>query len=317
MTSGSQLNPALIAEGYTVQQENYCNIAAAAVLAYEIILTWGQETEFIWRRNLTSTTAIYLSMRYNTLLSVVLVFIADIMPGLLLPCQIIGYSFYAIDPIVSLSFAAFSSLRIWAIWDRNRMLLITTFPVIFVPAALHIWQYSSVRISASPLPVPFGGCMGISTLPITTLEKASTVGRACSIVADMIVLIATWTKTWSIRKDLNACNVTYGQRGPSISSLLRRDGTLYFLVLLCLNIAHLVLNFTSNIDFNPTAPFINSLTSILLCRLVLNLRSFNQGTNTRSDLAYEIGGISSVQFAGGAHGSLDSVSLGDIGSEEE
>lgn len=65
-----------------------------------------------------------------------------------------------------------------------------------------------------------------------------------------------------------------------------RDG---IAVLLCLNIAVVVFNVIPTVSFNPVSQFIDSLTSVLLCRLILNLRSYDlvEGSDTAATLAYD------------------------------
>ncbi len=51
-------------------------------------------------------------------------------------------------------------------------------------------------------------------------------GRTFAIATDAVILIATWSKTWSMRHGLKAMNVSMGGPRVSLSELLMRDGEL-------------------------------------------------------------------------------------------
>jgi len=70
-------------------------------------------------------------------------------------------------------------------------------------------------------------------------------------------------------------NMNGGQSKISLTGLLMRDGTLYFAALLCFNTVVLALNNTPEVQFSPSGAFIDAFTGLLLCRFILNLRSFD------------------------------------------
>lgn len=131
------------------------------------------------------------------------------------------------------------------------------------------------------------------------------------MLGDAVVLIATWMKTWSIHRGIKSTNID-ARSDVSLPELLLRDGTIYFVALLCLNIAALVLSTTPQVMINPVGFFATSFSSILLCRLILNLRSFNvYNTSTTTTNARQ---ITSVRFANAVLNNIGaSVSLGEYG----
>jgi len=115
--------------------------------------------------------------------------------------------------------------------------------------------------------------------------------QACVIIGVTIILVATWIKTWSIRQLLKSTDGTI----VSLSELLLRDGTLYFIVSICLNVASLVLDIIPHDIWNMPSQAAPSVNAILLCRLMLNLRSYNQDAGSAT--AANDGRLSSVHFA--------------------
>jgi len=254
-------------------------------------------------------------MRYLTLLSLVSVFAGSIMPGVLLPCRVLGYLFYSTSVLALVPSTAFSALRIWAIWGCHWLPLAIILPISLAFIATQIYQNSAVRVSVLDLPFPVGGCLGAISLSPQTAMRVATVSRTCAIAADLVVVVATWVKTYSIRRGLTSRAVDMGQPVVSLSGLLIRDGTLYFIVLLCLSIAALVLITTPSVIFNPTSPFIDSFTAVLLGRLILNLRSFDLPNGY--DATANTPQVSSVRFADAVLDNIGASVATDVGRDFE
>ncbi|OCH84823.1 hypothetical protein OBBRIDRAFT_839422 [Obba rivulosa] len=68
--------------------------------------------------------------------------------------------------------------------------------------------------------------------------------RTCVITADVLVLLVIWVKTYSIKRGFDQAGV----RSP-LTSLLLRDGTMYFVALLILNAINLSGNITNVFSF--------------------------------------------------------------------
>jgi len=285
----------LISFEYSIQTV-YTLASATAVLFYDILLTYDREVSCIWKRKISAVTVLFICLRYVTLLSRVTTFASAVQPGILFPCQVIGYLSFVSSDIARAASAIFGSLRIWAIWGRHWLLLALVLPISLFPVAVDLYQFSIFYISALALPIPLGGCFEAVTVSSDTLMRLGIAARACAITSDGIILIATWTKTWSIRQGLKTnLDLDLGRSRVSVAALLIRDGTMYFAALCCLNIAALVLDTTPQVDFNPTSSFIDSFTAILLCRLILNLRSYD--IVDKSSFAPNVKQMTSVRFA--------------------
>ncbi|TFK85763.1 hypothetical protein K466DRAFT_600885 [Polyporus arcularius HHB13444] len=127
---------------------------------------------------------------------------------------------------------------------------------------------------------PFG-CLGSDNLPSSSNIKRAFwvaivfISRVPLIVADMLLIYITWTKLSS--KD--ALRGIGQSKRLSLSDILFRSGTIYFVVLFILNLLHLVLSATSRAGNGYesyvtefTAPF----TAILVSRFLLGLQEANQ-----------------------------------------
>ncbi|KAI0696191.1 hypothetical protein BC835DRAFT_1414453 [Cytidiella melzeri] len=104
------------------------------------------------------------------------------------------------------------------------------------------------------------------------LSKAS---RISAIAVDWLVLCLTWAKLSSYWQEKRFC-------GRDIGTMLLRNGSIYFAVLLFLNSAEIVVFQLTRQDY--VTEFIAVITSILMSRFMMNLRnvkrpSYSAGTS--------------------------------------
>jgi len=293
-------------------KENYISVASAVILAYDVLITIDREAAAIWGRKFSGVTVIFLNMRYITLISQFAIVGVVVLPGVLLPCEAASWLYYSTIIWSSIAATVFGAFRVWAIWGRHWILLTLVLLVGLVSAVLNLFVYTRLHIVSIPGTEPLGGCSSFFSLSTDTLTRLSIAGRACALAADAMVLIATWIKTWSIHRVIKSTSNDAGHSNMYLSRLLMRDGTIYFVVLLGLDISALVLDTTPNVIVNPIPSFINSFTAILLCRLILNLRSFN--TDSSSVATTNARQMSSVRFANAVLDNIGaSISLGEHG----
>ncbi|THG97992.1 hypothetical protein EW026_g4106 [Hermanssonia centrifuga] len=95
--------------------------------------------------------------------------------------------------------------------------------------------------------------------------------RLAIIIADIIVLALTWCKTFRNWRD----SIQLGIKSPW-SSILLRDGTIYFVALLAMNVAQVMVKTVPSLqDYSPSDSVIEVLNPILICRFLLNLRQLD------------------------------------------
>jgi len=252
-------------------------VASIAVLLYDILLTFDREVTCIWKRKTSAVTFIYLYLRYATLAFQIPHLVNSIQPGNPIGCKVTGYLADALCVSLLFTAAVFISLRMFAIWGRRWLVLVVILPISLVPAVSNAYLFSFMRLSplATTPGSPLHGCNWVPLLSAGVVSRLSTGTRICAIAGDAIVLVATWLKTWSIRRGLKALDVNGEQSKVSLTGLLVRDGTLYFATLLFFNVLVLVVSNTPEVQFSPSGAFIDAFTGLLLCRFILNLRSFD------------------------------------------
>jgi len=285
-------------------QNNDGIIAATALLLYEILLTYDHELNSIWRRKFSAVTALFLCIRYGTLISQVAYLAFSLLPEMSPACGVMGYLYSLLNVLSHIASSAFECLRIWAIWNHHWLVLLLVIPTSLFPMVLDAYVAISERPLMLALPTPLEGCSLNIPLSIDAYTHSTVAELVFGIVTDTIVVVATIMKTWSIHRSLPGINTDGERSNPSLSRLVLRDGTVYFVVLLGVNITAIVFSLTPKFfSFNIVGIFVRPIRAMLLCRLILNLRSYNTaGTTTYTADGRQ---ISSVRFA---------TALGNIGA---
>ncbi|KAH9916647.1 uncharacterized protein B0H18DRAFT_1124132 [Fomitopsis serialis] len=290
------------------------SIAATALYFYDKILTSQQEVNLIWRRK---NTGIVIPVIYGIMhvCTAVYLLITVCVPSDI-PCKTSAILNIVVDIAICALYLAWggtslvqditiqrammltrttaaSALRVYAINGLRLPLPSIIMLLSLVPVAINIYNATSlVRMSLPPT----DECVYFSNTPVNTQETREPlrviVTRASSTVADALVLFATWRINGGTKKLARQMNINI-----SLTSLLLRDGTIYFCTLLVANIIVLT-SYIQSISFSDdseVAVLVLVLTTILLSRLFLNLREVALGSETvtletqdteRSDLRF-------------------------------
>lgn len=132
--------------------------------------------------------------------------------------------------------------------------------------------------------------------------------RISVIIADVLVLILTWVKTYE-----QVVNASRSGQKMSVSMCLFRDGTIYFLILLVINVLALYTNrrSTGNSVNSALDLFITSIPPILVNRFMLNLRQIDSKNSTHT--IGRLSRFSAPQF----HATVASSIFGNFGEPLE
>ncbi|KAH9925482.1 uncharacterized protein B0H18DRAFT_1008659 [Fomitopsis serialis] len=225
--------------------QNYCAVATTALIFYEHLCTLPQEIERDlepqedWRhitiptqsdRYGRSRLAMILTMpNWGTALTSI-----DVMERN--SCKTVNLLLPSFQLLLSMIWAAFSALRVFAVSGRNWRLASFVFALSMVPVGTNL--ASDIRETYAIIEVPWYGpaCDLTSLLSAKTSLTLLILTRACLIAADVFVLAVTWRNTYKIKKEASVMNM----RTPTITLLLR-DGAM----LLVLNVLHLALEITN------------------------------------------------------------------------
>ncbi|KAI0335556.1 hypothetical protein GY45DRAFT_809576 [Cubamyces sp. BRFM 1775] len=261
--------------------EGCCDMAAFALIFYEYCITLDREVALIWGRKFTGATVLFILNRYLALFKypiyiVDLVPISDKLHHHQYPGQSVGNTaLRCVDlvlyvahlchmPTVLENCAARGAARFCTSGDQHLPVLANVRREFCATDRLRVAQHGAP---------PHLYQVASNSLLIFT--------RSSVITADVLVLLITWWKTYDIRKLAAQTDVKV-----SLTSLILRDGTIYFLVLLYMNTIHIVLSLTGRFTFTIT--FEEPLTTILVSRFLLNLREVNEMRGSTDSADYDM-----------------------------
>lgn len=206
--------------------------------------------------------------------------------------------------------ALFAALRMYAIWNSDYRIGICVLALGLIYPIVNIYYVTTLVFSAFPPPVT--GCGQHSSLIFSDVDSDEfffIFGTIFGILFECVVIALTWIKTVDIQQTFRKLNP--GSRG-GISYLLLRDGTTYFVTLLLLNILSLLSIRVQAFNNMPT--LIDTLTSILISRFILDLRDNSRPGEDSSEWNAHLSEISDVQFAVPSRSQRTSRFIGNLGA---
>ncbi|KAI0089249.1 hypothetical protein BDY19DRAFT_993466 [Irpex rosettiformis] len=258
---------------YQLQLEQisiYLQYAAYVMYLFECCITFTREVGVIWGRKWSITTWIYVLTRYS---AVMLTIIGMVPVWGLKATQYLGYIAVAIQFVC---LACFSALRIYALLDGKILIAGIVFFLNLVPLGANIVEFVKAVVSFDDLNWI---CSATSTVSedVALGRMFSLSSRISVIVGDILVLLVTWSKSIKLYREARQSKIE-----APLATLLFRDGTFYFIILLVLNVLQVMeRNIPPLFVVGISEPFFQTLPQITICRFILNLRQ-TQSTGNES-----------------------------------
>ncbi|KAI0708036.1 hypothetical protein C8Q76DRAFT_800315 [Earliella scabrosa] len=284
--SDGGLAAALVAAYPNVIIEKLCYGAMGALAIYEHLITFDSEVRLVWRRKVTGATVLFMLNKYLLLLRFLIVLTSyditttEVSDSNLRPARcsdltldrcratVLAGDFFQTAP--HLIWAAFAALRVYALTDHLWWLAAIIFLVSSVPVATNTYAYSITSIESF---IPPFNCISSLSMSEELYLALLILTRASVVLGDVLVIGVTWYKTYNTWK--TAASVAMK---ASFSTMLLRDGTVYFLCILTLNVLHLAFSLTG-LFVQTLVIFQDPLISILVGRFILNLRDLDRAAS--------------------------------------
>ncbi|KAI0769555.1 hypothetical protein BC629DRAFT_792037 [Irpex lacteus] len=242
----------------------YAAASASVLFLYDSAITLSIEAKVIWRRKWTAMTWLYAFMRYSSIALIPLTFVpSDI--GNFDSCKAATYISDVLFLIQYLCFALFSAMRVYALSEGRHIVAGLVFLLNLVPFATNLFNMSIIRvIMDSEL------CSDVPSESVTAGLNLllSLFSRISVVIGDVLVLVVTWRKTAQSYSTARRLNI----KAP-LAAMLLRDGTLYFVILLILNVLQIIGRNVPILNaLDIVAPFFDTLPPLIVCRFILDLR---------------------------------------------
>ncbi|KDR82787.1 hypothetical protein GALMADRAFT_848896 [Galerina marginata CBS 339.88] len=200
----------------------YFDVAASALFVYDYLLTFQLEVELIWKSRWNFIKVLFIIQRYMPFIDTCFLTVWRQLGYLTLTqCEkvpfITGFFFMAGFALSE----ALLSLRVWALWDRNKWLSVVLpilFMVIWAPSFYTMYLYvNSLRYTISPLPSA-KGCIVVAAKEYVIWSWVGLLGW------NSVTLFLTLLHGWR----------TYRSGIVSrLASVIYRDGAYYYIYLFC------------------------------------------------------------------------------------
>ncbi|OCH92593.1 hypothetical protein OBBRIDRAFT_886094 [Obba rivulosa] len=280
----SYASPELTAEVTSIAQSlwlSYCAILAGSTLVFwDHISSFSHEVQFIWGRKLNGVTLLFHLNRWTT-------FVWAVMNAtLILPLANVS----VITILLLVFWAAFSGIRVYAISGGKWWSSALVCTLSLVPAGTNLYgSLIAIYYQIETIPSLGKECINGKTFSaavstdckprfqthgVSLMDFQVAIStRVCAIFSDLIVLAVTWYKTYRLKRLADQNNV----ETPLVTMLLR-DGTLYFLALLVLNVLSIV-GWATNVFVFSVQDFTTPLSSVIISHFLMNLRQASSTGN--------------------------------------
>ncbi|KAI0701122.1 hypothetical protein C8T65DRAFT_697122 [Cerioporus squamosus] len=261
--STSDYSPAdIIAAFQSTFDDDCCWYAGAVFVVYEYIITFGLEVDLFWKRKLTGASVLFFLTRYLALLTIFFGML-EYVPTTDSSCAMVIRWQAGVEYTQYLPWAVFSGLRAFALSGQNWPLSGLVLLLSLVPFGINFGQYAFGLTGEVD---SLYGCSAILPISADFARKTS----------DALVIAITWFA-------MLRCRDRFGEmtwNSTSLTTILARDGSIYFLLLLILNSLHLTFTMLSiHAAFEPLSyfsDFTEPVTTVLVSRFLIDLQSANQ-----------------------------------------
>jgi len=254
----------------------YLKLIPYAILLHEYCLTFALEVERFWRRKIYTWAAFFFFLnRYLVLLGHVPVIFRDFWYSTahnkLKICRDLRlfheYHVVAVQIVV----AAMLILRTYALYNQSRQILAVTIGVVLVAVAVACWGIVSGAVGSTEKSIEYFVVTGCATLHSRSggLRLAKSWGALLAF--DTLIFALTVYKSIA----LHVGGVS------SLFALMLRDGSVYFGVMVASNVAN-ILTYVYGGSFTKgvATAFVNIISSVMITRLMLNMRDPRLSTDT-------------------------------------
>ncbi|KAH9885785.1 hypothetical protein C8Q73DRAFT_295511 [Cubamyces lactineus] len=241
--SDSYENPRTVEQ--TFVEPNYSLLSSTALLYYDYLLTMQSEVRLVWKTPWSLATTFYILIRYGTIIVTTLALVHNFYTSLSGPvltvesCKVLTTIGIVVNTINFAVVSAFVAIRISAIWSRNWWLGASLFLAGLVNPAC-VTDLLAFGFKAIPGPRPFVACISYlktdhNHLGPLTIKYFPIFSSAISIAYELLCLSLTAVKTLSLYREQRKTGMS-----TRLTSLLLRDGALYFTTLSVLALVNII-----------------------------------------------------------------------------
>ncbi|KAF8802152.1 hypothetical protein BYT27DRAFT_7197232 [Phlegmacium glaucopus] len=279
----------------------YFQMAGFVMLIYDHMLTFPDEVERIWKQKITGASILFLINRYLSPLQFII--LIDAFEGPVWTKKACD-RFVVFEGAQTITMVGICELimilRVYALYGRSKLVAI---PLLFLLAAQIVLSGLGINTGfAVPLPPGVVGCILTGTSSLFALLWVT------PLVTDSLIFVLTLWKTGQYIKKSG--------RSPTLDIFLR-DGAMYFCVIFASNLLNTLIYFLATEDLKAIgASFSQQMTSVMISRIVLNLRSVSESRSISASRG-AVGLIEYHQIRQYDDNSILTMVIGNLGEDFE
>ncbi|KLO06239.1 hypothetical protein SCHPADRAFT_946246 [Schizopora paradoxa] len=254
------------------------SLASCVMLFYDIFITFGDEVEKIWKQRFTVATVLWFMNRYISPLGYIVIIVSFHDPDWS-KSRCNRYVLYpeALKIVTAAAIGVIFILRLYSIYGRSVIILGVISCLLLAELGVKIWSFTDG--TSVNLPPGLVGCI------LTGRDNSGdrfVFTWVAELIFDTAIFVATFSRTLVIYKR--------HRRGAAIPliKIMMRDGIIYFAVIFAANVVTVVLFLVLPDDLKAVnASFSTLITSLMVSRLILNLRAQALSPSTPSFASLE------------------------------
>ncbi|KAL4246473.1 hypothetical protein ABKN59_008207 [Abortiporus biennis] len=291
-------NNSLVAAGYhpiSDVEHTSVNLATTAFVFYEFFIILDAEILNIWKQRITGATILFVLARYVPLITRIFILWTVIpIEQTRTVCSVLLIFVQSLLFINLCAIVFISTLRVYAVWSLNRWVFIPVLVSGLILPIVNIYLSASASILVSSKHDTTLVCQinigsNYQRRDIHRRVLVMVLSRVAMLVSESLVLVLTWIRTFGVFR-----TVLKAKLRRTLITLLLRDGTLYFLAIVGINV--IAIGFIIRTGDNFLDDFITSISSVLMCRFIFNLRKIYFRSSASNIYPAELGAGFSVEF---------------------
>ncbi|KII90488.1 hypothetical protein PLICRDRAFT_697035 [Plicaturopsis crispa FD-325 SS-3] len=243
---------------------NYMKLAPITILYFDMILTFVDEVNFIWRRPKSVSSVLFLINRYLSAASNAAILAFTNRTLSTESCKTFYTAQQNVLILTQIFVGALMIIRTYALYARSKRILVSLIGLSAILIAITVWATSTVTGDIT-IVSGFGGCYDVDR---AYLAARFAISWEALFAFDLTIFVLTAWKTY-----VKGRSIQYLSGRMSLTTVILRDGAAYFAVMVLVNFANMLtyyLNSTSDVR-GLLSTFVSCLAVTMVSRLMLNL----------------------------------------------
>ncbi|KAF8439990.1 hypothetical protein L210DRAFT_2194096 [Boletus edulis BED1] len=245
---------------------DYSALIIVTVVAYDYLLTFSSEIDYVWLRPWTWISTMFLLVRYVGISTAILYALGGttFIPGPVIVCTAVSMINVWLIPVFLAAADLVMIVRVYAIWNRSKRILVALL-LLFVAQVILSFVYAGFHSNTSSyLSVTVGQILDFSFCNYSVLSNPgmldvySSTGSRLALGAILLVLAVTPI----LKQSIEMYKATKRWQPNRYLQLLVKDGIIYFVANTLFDVMSII-----NVDTLPLL-FVASLSTVFLFPLM-------------------------------------------------